>query len=429
MPPIEHLRQMQSLPMELKLNMTRERIDAWYRGWTKYTIENLKTKKIRYVTTRTIDINKDLEKELGCDNDEWVKTYEDGQVYIAFSGGKDSAVLLHIARRMFPDIKAVFVDTGLEYPEIRNFVKTFKNVEIIRPKMRFDEVIKKYGYPLISKEVGECVYQARKFIENKCGGVNTSTDWKKYLAKESMKNRTPGGEIASIEKSPDLANLPLRVARCLGMITKDNKIAVNIPKKDKSRYSLKKYEPLLYVDFEVSNVCCNIMKKQPSHSFSKKTGLKPMTAQMADESRLRTQQWIMNGCNGFEMKSPISNPLSFWYDTDILEYAKKYNVELAEPYGDIIPNSLQENMFGDIEYTTSGCKRTGCIFCGFGCHLEKESRWLELKRTHPKQYDYCIGGGEYNENGIWQPNKTGLGLGHCFDVINEIYGNDFIIYK
>ena len=54
---------------------------------------------------------------------------------------------------------------------------------------------------------------------------------------------------------------------------------------------------------------------------------------------------------------------------------------------------------------------------------------LDMKVAHTKQYEYCIGGGEYNEKGLWQPNKQGLGLGHCFDVLNEIYGKDFIVYK
>ena len=213
------------------------------------------------------------------------------------------------------------------------------------------------------------------------------------------------------------------------MLTKNNKIAANIPKKDKSKYSLEKYEPLLYVDFKISSACCNIMKKSPSHAYQKQSGKYCMTAQMACESRLRTQQWLMNGCNGFDMKQPISNPMSFWYDTDVLQYAKENNVKLASVYGDIVPKDNQINMFGECQYTTTGCKRTGCIFCGFGCHLEKESRWLLLKKTHPKQYEFCIGGGEYNEKGIWQPNSKGLGLWHCFDVLNSIYGSDFIKYK
>ena len=92
---------------------------------------------------------------------EWVNRYGTDGVYVSFSGGKDSTVLLHIVREMYPDVEAVFVNTGLEYPEIQQFVKSFDNVAILRPKMRFDEVIKKYGYPLISKEVSRKIYDAR----------------------------------------------------------------------------------------------------------------------------------------------------------------------------------------------------------------------------------------------------------------------------
>lgn len=84
---------------------------------------------------------------------EWVDYYGTDGVHVSFSGGKDSTVLLHIVRQMYPDIEAVFVNTGLEYPEIQSFVKSFDNVTILRPKMRFDEVIRKYGYPFISKQV------------------------------------------------------------------------------------------------------------------------------------------------------------------------------------------------------------------------------------------------------------------------------------
>ena len=81
---------------------------------------------------------------------------------MSFSGGKDSTVLLHIARQLYPDIPAVFSNTGLEYAEIQRFVKTWDNVDIIAPKMRFDEVISTYGYPIIGKEVAEAIYYARR---------------------------------------------------------------------------------------------------------------------------------------------------------------------------------------------------------------------------------------------------------------------------
>ncbi len=118
----EELRQRQALPLEAKIMMTENRIHEWQ-----------------------------LSSELG---------YKTG--IVSFSGGKDSTVLLHIARKLYPDIPAVFSNTGLEYPEIQAFVNKFDNVEIVRPKMRFDEVISKYGYPLIGKEVAEAIYYARR---------------------------------------------------------------------------------------------------------------------------------------------------------------------------------------------------------------------------------------------------------------------------
>ena len=82
---------------------------------------------------------------------EWYEFFN-GKVAISFSGGKDSTVLLHIARQVYPDIPAVFYDTGLEYPEIREHVKTFDNVEWIKPKKTFKQVVLEYGYPVVSKE-------------------------------------------------------------------------------------------------------------------------------------------------------------------------------------------------------------------------------------------------------------------------------------
>ena len=100
---------------------------------------------------------------------EWYNHYH-GNVVVSFSGGKDSTVLLHLVRSIFPDVKAVFSNTGLEYPEIQKHVMSIENVDIIRPSMRFDEVISTYGYPLIGKEVAEAIYYARR-IRSQSGNV------------------------------------------------------------------------------------------------------------------------------------------------------------------------------------------------------------------------------------------------------------------
>ena len=302
---------------------------------------------------------------------EWVSEYGTSGVYVSFSGGKDSTVLLHIVRNLYPDVEAVFVNTGLEYPEIQQFVKTFDNVTILRPKMRFDDVIKKYGYPVISKDVSNKIYYARK-----------GEDWAmRYVDGTAKMNNA-----------------------------------------NKSRFCVEKYKPLLQTDFMCADACCAVMKKSPAKIFARKTGKKPITAQMAAESKQRTTQWMLKGCNAFESKNPISNPMSFWTEQDVLQYIKQNGIPIASVYGDIVYKD-------DGKLYTTGCNRTGCIFCAFGCHLEKEpSRFQRLKQTHPRQYEYCIGGGGYDEDGIWKPSNDGLGMRHVFDELNKLYGDGFIKY-
>lgn len=375
------LAQMQSLPLEAKIILTKQRIKVWYENWCKFEIVNTKTGKTRFVTFDTRDNREPELKEY-----EYIESVYDGQVYVSFSGGKDSTVLLHIVREMYPDVEAVFVNTGLEYPEIQKFVKTFDNVAILRPEMRFDEVIKTYGYPVISKSVANCVR---------------------------------GGKLGQKSRLNLLNGL-----NCDGTDTK-------------SKFSKAKYKPLLDVDFEVSEMCCDVMKKKPAYTFQRQSGKKPIIATMTTESILREKNWLKSGCNAFEDKHPKSQPMSFWTEQDIYQYIKKYNVPIASVYGDVVYSENPEQMrleeygyeCGTDQLETTGCDRTGCIFCGFGCHLEKgKSRFERLKETHPRQYEYCLNGGEYGENGIWKPNKQGLGMKHVFDELNKLYGDDFIKY-
>lgn len=364
MPTIDDLKILQALPLELKVMRTQQRVR------------------------------------------EWVQHFGVDGVYISFSGGKDSTVLLHIVRELYPEVEAVFVNTGLEYPEIKKFLKTFDNITILRPKMRFDEVIKKYGYPFISKEVSECVCQAKIALV-------------KY-------GKNPYEVFERLQLLPKVGfSIPYsyRLQKLLG--TKKDKDG------NKSLFNQQKWKPLLDLDFNISNKCCNIMKKKPVHDYCKATGKMPITAQTAEESRLRKQQWLKNGCNGFHMKRPISNPMSFWTEQDILQYVKQNNLPIASVYGDIVYEGGYEMLLCDnsCKLKCSGCQRTGCIFCGFGAHLDKgESRFERLKRTHPRQYEYCMGGGAYDTDGLWKPDKNGLGMKHCIDELNKIYGKDFIKY-
>lgn len=292
-PKHEHfeLEQMHSLPLEAKILMSQRRIRDWYEYWH-------------------------------------------GSVYVSFSGGKDSTVLKHLVENTpgVYDVPIVFVDTGLEYPEIRKFATERADV-VLRPEMRFDEVIKKYGYPVISKEVANMV----------AGAKPGNTRWLR-LRGEFLDPKTG----------------------------------------KKSKFNAPKWGFMLDAPFKVSDKCCDVMKKRPARKYEKETGRMPYLGLLANESLKRRRAWEKTGCNAYEKGNPQSQPMAFWTEQDVLEYIRRYNLEYASVYGDIA-----EDENGKLKTTL--CDRTGCIFCGFGCHMEKgENRFQRLKKTHPRQYDYCM---------------------------------------
>ena len=144
--------------------------------------------------------------------------------------------------------------------------------------------------------------------------------------------------------------------------------------------------------------------------------------------------WLTTGCNAFESKRPISMPMAFWTEQDVLHYLKEFNIPYCSVYGDIKVKESDGELDGQINFSDylglnndndvlelTGLRRTGCVFCMFGAHLDKEpNRFQRMKETHPRQYDYCINGGEYVD-GIWTPNKKGLGMGYVLDYINVKY--------
>ena len=318
------LTQMQSLPLESKIKMSKQRIRQWYEHW-------------------------------------------DGDVYVSFSGGKDSTVLLHLVRSIYPDVEAVFSDTGLEFPAVRKHVKTFDNVRWMKPEMTFRDVIFKKGYPMISKEVSQIVREARIGVKR---GDGTYAYRLKKLNGEIL---TPNGK--------------------------------------KSQFNCEKWKFMLDAPFEVSEQCCNEMKKKPFKKYEKETGKKPYVGTMATESRLRAQAWLRHGCNSFEKSRTCSAPLSFWTEQDILEYVKLHDLSLPTVYGDVVETGeVIQRLDGEHkELTTSKCKRTGCVFCGFGAHIAGQDRYNLLRELEPKLYEYCMRDRELG----------GLGFGKVIDWMNE----------
>ena len=274
-------------------------------------------------------------------------------MYVSFSGGKDSTVLLDLARRIYPEVEAVFLDTGLEFPEIRSFVKTFDNVITLRPKMRFPDVIDKYGYPVISKYVSEDIYYAQKgrpWAINRANRLNSDGSFSEY------------------------------------------------------RSNRKDYSNLVNAPFKIGSYCCNVMKKSPAKAYEKSSGKKPILGTMTDESNIRKNAWLKNGCNSFNGRG-VSTPMAFWTEQDVLKYLKDFNIPYCSVYGDI-----EDDGNGNLH--TTGEYRTGCMFCMFGAHLEKEpNKFQRMKVAHPKQWEYCMKPVE----------EGGLGLATVLDYIGVKY--------
>lgn len=239
----EELQELQSLSLEDKILLSQDRICQWYKYW-------------------------------------------DGQVYVAFSGGKDSTVLLDIVRSLYSEVPAVFCDTGLEYPEIRDFVQTIDNVEWIKPTKNFKKIIEDHGYPVISKD--------------QAVAINRYRNTKDPIQKQRRLYGWPGGMKGTVYK---------------------------------------KWRFVIDAPFKISDECCRIMKKSPMKKYAKKTDRKGIIGTMASDSYTRTSYYMKYGCNAFNLKDPTSAPISFWLEKDIWNYIKIKDIKYCDIYNTGIKNT------------------------------------------------------------------------------------------
>ena len=251
-------------------------------------------------------------------------------IYISFSGGKDSTVLIHLCRQLYPDLVGLYSDTGLEFPEIRDFVQTFDNITIVTPKMHHREMLKKCGYPVVSKEQAEWIYRIR--------------------------SGTSSGEIQKAFYGLNLDGTPTRFK-----LSEQWKYLLNAP-------------------FNIGSGCCKEMKLKPIAEYVKKTGRVPIMGTTASESALRAQKFLQYGFYNLEGKKAQCTPMSIWTDDDVWEYIHRFNLPYCKIYD-------------------MGYDRTGCVFCMFGAHLDKEpNRFQKLQRTHPDLWRYCMK--PYDDGGL-----------------------------
>jgi len=270
--------------------------------------------------------------------------FVDGKAYVSFSGGLDSNVLVHIARSIFPDIEVVFCNTTNEDPEIIKFVRTIENVTTLYPRMKFKKIVEKYGFPFVSKKVSRSISELRQANPN----------------------------------SPNIRNLYLSGFNRKSQFVQSWKLA-------------KKWYFLFDKDatkFDITSICCDILKKEPMERFQKETGKHPIVGTTADEGQDRELNYIKYGCNIYDSKKPKSRPLSIWTNKDVWDYIKVNNISYCSLYDDMV---LEDGTI------VKGEKRTGCVACGMGCSLEETNRFETLKLRNPKHHKNIM---KYTNNGV-----------------------------
>lgn len=278
----------------------------------------------------------------------FVEEYGEDGVYISYSGGKDSDVLLHLCRSLYPTIPAVFFDTPMEFPAVREHAKKVANLITIRPKRSIKEIIKEHGFCFPSKETATLIKDYRRKVP--------------YALKK------------------------------LNGLDKDGNPSVY-------RQQFVKWKPLAESDFTISNGCCLEMKEYPAMEFEKQTGRHAIIGIRAEESSRRKNAYLKTGCISHGER-PTLKAIAFWTEQDILHYLKQNHIEMAEPYGKIVPEKswtqLALPFMGEEKdvLVLTGEQRLGCMFCPVGCHLDykdgKFEKFERLRKYAPKLYDYCM---------------------------------------
>ena len=221
-----------------------------------------------------------LEDKVALAEEVITKAYieNDGRLFCSWSGGKDSQVLMHIALRLYPDLKVAYSNTTNEMKEILDHVRTFPNIITVFPARNFKTVIREIGFPLVSKEVSQ-----------KSNELKTTNGYRTRMLRHYGNNK---GDSKLPDTWQFLADQP----------------------------------------FDVSSKCCQILKKDPLEKWAKENGnLKPLIGLMSGESRLR-QQLALYGKEGGKKIYPFLR--TGWTEQDIWAYAEKHGLRFAECYYD-----------------------------------------------------------------------------------------------
>ena len=317
--------------------------------------------------------------------EEYYEKY-DGDVYIS-RGGVDSAVVAWLAQQSIYKDRIENVSIASCEPVENTRLNKSDGVTLLKSETGKIEVIEKWGYPLISKQVAMSISRYAR----------TKHNW--------VKER-----------------------RLNGYMGRNGKVIMDgsIPKK---------YQGLIYAPFELSEKCCDVTKKNPLKKYEKKSKKYPITGEMASESRLREQEYLKHGCIMHDKKRPKCTPIGFWTDQDVKECVIRYGIKISELYGEVVEEKKDDKVL----LKFSGEQRSGCEICSFGIMFDKE-RFERMKKNKPNMYNYMMRGGKWirkelyrwvkfrpNSMPIWSnlyfvPSKEGFGYKFVLNYFYELMG-------
>ena len=251
--------------------------------------------------------------------------------YLSFSGGKDSTILHHLLDMALPDnrIPRVFIDTGIEYTMIRDFVlelaKNDDRFVILKPSKNIKQTLDKYGYPFKSKE-----FAHHYGIFQRSGKTESVL---KFLQESNGANN----------------KLIVCPTMLKPLFTEQNKLL-----------------------FKVSSDCCRKMKKEPIKRWEKENHKTVTITGMRNAEG--GQRASIKGCILVDKKGKLAkfHPLIKVDDEWENMFIEQEKITMCSLY-----------------YPPYNFKRTGCKGCPFSLDLQEQLEIMELYMPNErKQCEY-----------------------------------------
>lgn len=261
---------------------------------------------------------------------EAIDTFGPHRVYVSLSG-LDSRILLDLVRDVDPSIPAIFMNTGQENATVVDHNRGIENCTFMQPDATYDQIVKQYGYPVLSK------MNARKLY--------------------TLQHPTARNEATQ--------RLYRTGYRQDGVFVRASMLPAS-------------YHHLINCGFNFSSHCCYFLKTKP---LKKMAGMFPFVGTLAEDSEKRKLSYLKQGCNIFTGSTPQSRPLSIWTRQDIYEYAVARGLSYPACYGMIVKKCGA--------WCTTGETNTGCEGCLFGIR-EDPDRIERVKLWSPQRYQYYM---------------------------------------